>query len=152
MNYPYYNPYMPPAAGASGFQPPRPDQMVQGFPQAAQAIQGAPQSQMQAFQVRPVTGREEAVAAQVDFFGAGTLMPDLAHGKIYFKRFNSNTGASDIFSFSVDRPEPEDSAQLPQYATQKDLEEMREVIQGLARDVEQLRRPMRGGKRLDPDE
>nr|DAM52513.1 MAG TPA: hypothetical protein [Caudoviricetes sp.] len=56
---------------------------------------------------RPVTGREEAVAMQVDFLGPGTLMPDFPHGIIYFKRFNPNTGAADFAEFRLAPPQPE---------------------------------------------
>ncbi len=56
---------------------------------------------------RPVTGREEAVAMQVDFLGPGTLMPDFTHGIVYFKRFNPNTGAADFAEFRLAPPQPE---------------------------------------------
>lgn len=73
--------------------------------QYMQQPQVAPAPQVPSFGVRPVTGREEAVAAQVDFGGPGTLMPDLGHGVIYLKRFNPNTGACDLFDFTVRAPE-----------------------------------------------
>lgn len=59
-----------------------------------------PQSQnaQDAFACRPVTSREEAVASPADFMRP-LIMPDMAHGMIYVKRFNPSTGASDILDF-----------------------------------------------------
>lgn len=72
------------------------------------------------YSVRPVGSREEAVGAQVDFMSPGTLMPDLGHGVIYFKRFNPNVGSTEIFDFRIAQPE-----ERPQYATMADLEALR---------------------------
>ena len=94
--------------------------------QYMQQPQAAPAPQVPSFGVRPVTGREEAVAAQVDFGGPGTLMPDLGHGVIYLKRFNPNTGACDLFDFAVRAPEP--AAPAPQYATMDDLNALRDEL------------------------
>lgn len=120
----YMPPYSYPAYG--GYSPvqtymPRMD--VPQYPQQSmqQPIQAAsPQGNSQAsppmqigYQCRPVTSREEAVAVQAEYFGAGTIMPDLGHGMIYLKRFNPNTGASDFFDFSVVQPTASDSASEP---------------------------------------
>lgn len=76
------------------------------------------------FVCRPVTSRLEAEAVQVDFMSAGTVMPDLAHGCVYIKRFNPNTGASDFLVFSAQAPE-----QAPvQYATIQDLNALRDEL------------------------
>lgn len=62
--------------------------------QQPQPQQTAPQPQVQSgFICRPVTSREEALATPCDFMAAGVIMPDMAHGMIYLKRFNSQTGA-----------------------------------------------------------
>lgn len=74
------------------------------------------------FACRPVTSREEAVAAQVDFFGPGTLMPDLGHGVIYLKRFNQQTGACDLVEFTV-----QENREV-RYATAEDLAALKEEI------------------------
>lgn len=58
---------------------------------------------------RPVTSREEAVAAQTDVFGLGTLMPDLSHNVIYLKKFNPQTGGSVFQTFMLhDEPRQPD--------------------------------------------
>lgn len=95
--------------------------------------------QPQGFSVRAVTGREEAVAAQVDFGGMGTLMPDLGHGVIYLKRFNPNTGSCDIFEFKT---QTQEQPLTQQYATKADLEALREEL---------LKKPIKGGKKADDE-
>ena len=117
MAYPTYFPYQGPQ---SYYQP----QMANYTPQMPQAPQQA-QTGGVVYSCRPVTSREEAVAAQVDFFGPGTLMPDLGHGVIYLKRFNQNTGACDIVTFAVEQPKQEE---LVQYATMEDLNKLREEL------------------------
>lgn len=84
------------------------------------------------YQARPVTSREEALGQQVDFFGAGTLMPDLSHGVVYLKRFNQNTGGSDLFEFRLAQPE----AQTEQ---PNELEEIRASIKRLEEELEKLK-------------
>ena len=124
MNYaPYYQPYQ---FGAYTPTQPRYDAPGVNMPTNTNAATGPVVGQSQGFIVRPVTSREEAVAAQVDFFGPGTLMPDLAHGTIYLKRFNQNTGSSDMFVFSVEQKD-----EPVQYATRDDLAQLREEIEAL---------------------
>lgn len=92
-NFPPYNPYqqqtmMP---GMQQMMPQMPPQM----PQAGQMPQGglSPMS-------RPVSGKEEAMAAAADFSGAMMLFPDIAHGRVYLKRWNMQTGAADFLEFA----------------------------------------------------
>lgn len=102
IGYPPYQPYNPPYQ-PQGFQG------INTYPQP----QNQPQGQQQAptgFLCRPVASKEEAVAAQIDFMGPGTIMPDLGHGVIYLKRFNQNTGAADFFQFSL-QPTPKEEPQ-----------------------------------------
>ena len=126
-------------AYAPAWQAPRPD-MVQGYPQQSPMVPAPSQGQIPAFAVRPVTNREEAVAAQVDFLGPGTLMPDVNHGIIYLKRFNPNTGACDFLTFRTDTTQAENSEkEQPEYATKADVQEVRSVVQGLADQIAVLR-------------
>lgn len=126
MAYPYYAPYNYPM-----YQPPRFDQqqyMPQNAPQnASQSVlpQGNVNTQPQpqtGFLCRPVTSKEEALAVQVDYLSAGTIMPDLGHGMMYLKRFDSNTGLSNMFEFalvqpqSADVPQEQPSAAMPDYS------------------------------------
>ncbi len=50
--------------------------------------------------VRPVASVEEARAVQTDFSGALTIMPDTAHGYIYTKQLNLQTGCADFAAYS----------------------------------------------------
>ena len=77
------------------------------------------------FACRPVTSRLEAEAVPVDFMNAGTVMPDLAHGCVYIKRFNPNTGASDFLVFTAQQVQEPSSVQ---YATIQDLNALREEL------------------------
>lgn len=93
-----------------------------------------PNYQQQSFQqpsytVRPVTSKEEVLAAQIDFMGPGGLFPDMGHGVVYLKRFNQQTGASDILEFRYAEPAP----------PRDELGELRSVVAQLQKDVEALK-------------
>ena len=115
MNYPTY-PYMP----------------NNGFQNASNAFQNATANQpsqiANGFVCRPVTSREEAVATQVDFFGSGTVMPDLSHGVVYIKRFNQQTGGSDFYEFVY---QPHKEPEQPKYVTLDDFEQLRKDVDAL---------------------
>lgn len=118
---PSYTPYQP------SYQPNYPQNP---YPQI-QAQPSAPQnniSNQPVFACRPVTSKEEATAIQVDFFGPGTIMPDLGHNVIYLKRFNSQTGACDIFEFAAQQPKEDTPVQ---YVTKEEFESLREELEKL---------------------
>lgn len=125
MSYPYYAPYNYPM-----YQGPRFDQQQyvppNGPQNAAQAVlpQGnVNQTQVQTgFLCRPVTGKEEALGVQAEYFSPGTLMPDLGHGVVYLKRFNQNTGASDFFEFALVQGKAEDQTTYGEPVPPKILE------------------------------
>lgn len=115
-----------------GFAPQRPAGAFYGAPAPVPTFQPAgapaPQSGQTAalFAVQPVTSREEAVAVIADPLSAGVLLPDLAHGVIYVKRFNPNTGASDFGEFQLVQPQAapvENKVEIPEYVTRRDFEE-----------------------------
>ena len=120
----YYQPYGT-YTGVNYQQPPQQPQPMQ--------------QQNSGYSCRPVTCREEAVAAQVDFFAAGLVMPDLSHGIIYLKRFNPNTGASDFAEFKYAPPQvqPEGGAIDPtQFVTRKEFEEFARRLQSVKEAAE----------------
>lgn len=89
-----------------------------------------PQQQQQmnpAFACHPVGSREEAVAAQTDYFSAGLVMPDLSHGVIYLKRFNQQTGASDFYEFRLVTENKEQPA-AAQYVTVEEFEKFQKEL------------------------
>jgi len=105
---------------ANNYYPPyQPRQYAQPYQQQYQQMP-AP-----AYQVQPVGSREEAIAAPVDYFSLGLLMPVPGQNVIYFKRFDTNTGQSSFVEFVARRPEPP-----AQYATKEELEELRKMIGG----------------------
>ena len=108
-NYPYA-PY-----GTMPQQPmPQPQLMYSPQPQP-------PQTAAPAYTCKPVTSREEAIAASTNYLGLGDIMPDLAHNVIYLKRFNRDTGVSDFLEFRY-CPEVQKPAQA-EYVTRTAFEE-----------------------------
>ncbi len=91
MNYPYGG-YYP----QNNMRSPMPQIQPVVAPPAYQQEQAAQ------FRVIPVANPEEATAIPTDFSGIPYLMPDFAHGAIYTKTFNSNTGASVFLTFRLE--------------------------------------------------
>lgn len=124
----YYNGYQPYMTGAA--QPQLPD-MVNSV-NAQRAMQTG-------YLCRPVMSREEAVAAEVNYFSPGTLMPDLIHEVVYLKRFNPNTGSSDFMTFVFKADEPEVKVE---YASTEEVLQLRQTIDDLRAEVESLKKPV----------
>lgn len=115
-----------------------------GYPMQNPQPQPAPmmQPQQPSYKVQPVTDREEALAVPVDYFGPGTILPDLAHGVVYLKRFNQQTGASDFLEFLY---APAQAKAEPQPV---DLAPVWERIAALEAEMEKLKpTPTKGGKK-----
>lgn len=123
MEYNTYN-YQP---YTSGYNP-------GGYRQQAAPMQAQQPAQSGGYICRPVTCREEAVAAQVDYFSAGLVMLDLAHGVIYLKRFDPNTGASSFHDFKYAPPAPpmeSGSIDPAQFVTRKEFDEFARRMQAM---------------------
>lgn len=137
--------YTPYPYQSYGVYNPTPSFLPQNYSPVSAAPNPVPQnntSGQTGYMCRPVTSRLEAEAVQVDFLGPGTIMPDLAHGVIYLKRFNTNTGASDFLVFAVQNtPETEPV----QYATIEDINSLRS-------EIEALKKHGKAVKKNDPDE
>ena len=161
MAYPYYGNYMPPY-----YQPMQ--NMVQPMNQPLQQTQnqGTQVSNMQQntnqpnFFCRPVASREEALGVPVDFMGSPMFFPDLAHNVVYMKRFNTNTGAADIFEFHGQQTQEQPSSTAPSFApldefnaTKETIGQLKETILQLQNEIEQLKKPTGRAKKNDvPDE
>lgn len=74
--------------GYGGFTP---QYQPHQYPQQVQQPVQSPQ-----YIVRPVASEEEARAMPTDFSGAPTVMPDRAHGYVYMKQLNIQTGCADF--------------------------------------------------------
>lgn len=130
-NYPYPSYGMMP-------QQPMPQQMYSPQTQAP-APAAAP-----AYACKPVTSREEAIAAATNYLGLGDIMPDLAHGVIYLKRFNRDTGVSDFLEFRYS-PQTQAPAQA-EYVTRTAFEE---ALAGVMEELNNLKK--RGKKAAESD-
>ena len=121
MEYNTYN-YQP---YTSGYNP-------VGYQQQTAPVQPQQPAQTGGYICRPVTCREEAVAAQVDYFSAGLVMLDLAHGMIYVKRYNSDTGLSDWGEYKYCPPQPKAPEVDPaQFVTRKEFDEFARRMQAM---------------------
>lgn len=71
--------------------------------------------------VRMVTSKDEAVTAQIEFDPSIiNLFVDMAHGMIYSKRFNPNTGAADYADYALVIPaQPQQTVQPQQPPVQQ---------------------------------
>ena len=144
MNYGYpaygnYNPIQPfaPRGDAQGYQPPQAMQAMQPVQAPTQPQQGNPP----AFYCRPVASREEALGVPVDFMGSPMFFPDLAHGVIYLKKFNPNTGAADIAEFRVQPQQEQRPAEQTAFAPLDDLLQLKDDLDNLKSEIERLKKP-----------
>lgn len=89
-----------------------------------------------------VTNRQEAEAAQIPFDSSVSVFADLAHGCIYTKRFNPQTGAADFCVYRVEQKNADASPEQasPAYATSQELQELRSQIEELATRIDRGRR------------
>lgn len=94
------------------------------------------QPQNAGLQGRMVTSKEEALGVPVDFSGQPMLFPDLAHGVIYYKQFNSGTGSSDFREFRLS----ESQSNSPAYATQDDLDSVRFELKKISDEVASMKK------------
>lgn len=98
--------------------------MAYGYPQYQQQYpqQNAQMPQYPQHIVRPVASEDEARAMPTDFSGAPILMPDRAHGYIYTKQLNLQTGCADFARY---RREPEQDAPKPDYVPRGEFDELK---------------------------
>lgn len=152
MAYPYYGNYANYYQPMQGYQMSQPMNQPINQPIGQQnAPQGVQQSTPQSnFVCRPVASKEEALGVPVDFMGAPMFFPDLAHNVIYMKRFNTTTGAADVFEFHGQQDYAGTPA--PTFAPLDEFNDMKETIQRLQSEIEQLKKPAGRVRKNDPDE
>ena len=135
-----YNPVTPFAPAPQIYQP-----MQQPSPQPVQAAQTVGNTNTQPnFFCRPVASREEALGVPVDFMGAPMFFPDLAHNVVYMKRFNTNSGAADVFEFKLDVPREKQEqapAQVAAFAPLDEFIDMKDTVQNLKDELDRLKKP-----------
>lgn len=128
-----YNPY-----GTSGYLNPfvQPQNIYPQPQQLPQPIQQPIQAQQQGgFNIMPVANADEAKAVQTPFDGSILILPNINNGKIYTKQLNMNTGSAIFNEYSINTPapipvstEPTQSTPVPVYATQKELDNLRQEL------------------------
>lgn len=104
------------------------------------------------FYCRPVASREEALAVPVDFMGNPMFFPDLAHGVIYVKQFNTTNGTADLFEFHGQQKQTAvpSFAPLDEFnATKETIGQLKETILQLQSEIDQLKKPAARGKKTD---
>ena len=88
---------------------------------------------------RPVSSREEAQACAADFSGALMIFPDLAHSRVYLKRWNMQTGAADFVEFCPVTDVPTEEVPQAEYVClqtyQEDMEKLRKELAGIKKVV-----------------
>lgn len=143
------NGYTPSYTPQMGFNNMQPSMQTNQFVPQPQPQQMAPQNV--AIQGRMVTSREEALGVPADFSGNPIFMPCLSEGKIYCKKFNMNTGASDFAEYRL-VPTPQPQAQqdgnnmsftpLQDFQNLNDMvSEMQDTINSLQKEIDRLKKP-----------
>ena len=128
-----------------------PVQNVQQMPQQNQATGVQQASTQPNFFCRPVASKEEALGVPVDFMGQPMFFPDLAHNVVYMKRFNTTTGAADIYEFRGQQEQP--SAPTPSFVPLDEFNAMKDTIDQIKAEIENLKKPSnRTVKKNDSDE
>ena len=111
----------------------------QGYPTVPSYMQQrndfAPINQPGTIPARYVTGREEAVAAQI-IPGDPFVFADFAHGKLYVKQINPQTMVADFVEFArVQQPVMAPTETNAQFATQEDIAAVKAEIEALRSSI-----------------
>ena len=126
-----------------GYQPMQMPQMTTQMPMPQMAPQMPQTGQMSGGGLspmsRPVSSREEAQACAADFSGALMIFPDLAHSRVYLKRWNMQTGAADFVEFSpvtdVSTEEVPQAEYVCLQTYQEDMEKLRKELAGIKKVI-----------------
>lgn len=124
--------------GQQYIQPPQP--MQSQMQQVGQPRQNQQQSN---YSCVPVTSREEAMAVRAELLSLGTIMPDLAHGCIYLKRLNQNTGTSEFFEFVYSTPPQEEPQKMPnptiEYVPREDFDKLCDAVIKMQKELQSMK-------------
>ena len=81
---------------------------------------------------------DEAKAIPTDYMGNVILMPDFAHGMIYAKALDANTG-NPIFQRFRFAPEQPDISMVGGYDPRPDLDRVRQDVAALRAELDELK-------------
>lgn len=90
-----------------------------------------------------VTNRQEAEAAQIPFDSSMSIFADVAHGCIYTKRFNPQTGSADFCVYRAEQAEAPAEPEAPAYASAQEVADLRKQIEELTDRLDRGRRARR---------
>lgn len=82
----------------------------------------------------PVASYDEAKAVPTDFLGNLIIMTDFAHGMVYTKVLDTNTG-NPIFKIYAEMPEPEPTPPAPVYDAQNEIAQLRAELNALKKEL-----------------
>lgn len=142
----YFNPYAPQL-------PQQMNPYMQGYMQQMPMQYPTQQMMQPAIQARYVTGREEAVAAQIPQDGNMCVFADTGHGMIYTKQLNMQDGSAVFRTYRrVDQAE-DAPAQTEEFVKKSELDSVKGALERLRGDfnelVRQLTAPMQADKGAD---
>lgn len=127
---------------AQGMQTPPPQTQQPQMPPVSQPRQT---QQQMAYNCIPVTSREEAMAIRAELLSMGTIMPDLAHGCIYLKRLNPNTGTSEFFDFLYSPPQQPQQDMIKQqnpsdeYVIREDFDKLCDAVIKIQKEMQSIK-------------
>lgn len=131
----YFNPYAPQL-------PQQMNPYMQGYMQQMQMQYPAQQMMQPTIQARYVTGREEAVAAQIPQDGNMCVFADTGHGMIYTKQLNMQDGSAVFRAYRrVDQTE-ETPQQAEEYVKKSELDNVKGALERLRGDFNELVRQL----------
>ena len=131
----YFNPYAPQL-------PQQMNPYMQGYMQQMQMQYPGQQMMQPTIQARYVTGREEAVAAQIPQDGNMCVFADTGHGMIYTKQLNLQDGSAVFRAYRrVDQTE-ETPQQAEEYVKKSELDNVKNALERLQADFNELVRQL----------
>lgn len=131
----YFNPYAPQL-------PQQMNPYMQGYMQQMQMQYPGQQMMQPTIQARYVTGREEAVAAQIPQDGNMCVFADTGHGMIYTKQLNMQDGSAVFRAYRrVDQTE-ETPQQTEEYVKKSELDNVKGALERLRGDFNELVRQL----------
>ena len=131
----YFNPYAPQL-------PQQMNPYMQGYMQQMQMQYPGQQMMQPTIQARYVTGREEAVAAQIPQDGNMCVFADTGHGMIYTKQLNMQDGSAVFRAYRrVDQTE-ETPQQAEEYVKKSELDNVKNALERLQADFNELVRQL----------
>lgn len=131
----YFNPYAPQL-------PQQMNPYMQGYMQQMQMQYPGQQMMQPTIQARYVTGREEAVAAQIPQDGNMCVFADTGHGMIYTKQLNMQDGSAVFRAYRrVDQTE-ETPQQAEEYVKKSELDNVKGALERLRGDFNELVRQL----------